>query len=99
MTSEVRPEKPALAKQWVAAAAQEAVPDATVDRFETDPEGSAYEAHMTRSDASHVTVKVDEGFAVTTVEEDEGGGGGMGGGAPPGADLQESDSTASSASA
>jgi len=52
----------------VKAAALTAVPGATVDRAETDSEGSPYEAHMTKSDGSRVTVKVDSNFAVTNVE-------------------------------
>ena len=56
----------------VKAAAEAAVTDGTVDRVETDAEGSAYEAHMTKADGTHVTVKVDESFSVTTVETDQG---------------------------
>ena len=56
----------------VEAAAEAAVTDGTVDRVETDAEGSAYEAHMTKADGTHVTVKVDESFSVTTVETDQG---------------------------
>jgi hypothetical protein len=52
----------------VKAAALAAVPGATVDRAETDAEGSPYEAHMTKSDGSHVTVKVDNNFSVTSIE-------------------------------
>lgn len=50
-------------------AAKAAVSDATVDRAETDAEGAAYEVHMTKSDGSHVTVKLDENFKVTDTEE------------------------------
>jgi uncharacterized membrane protein YkoI len=53
----------------VTAAAQAAVPGATVDRVETDAEGSPYEAHLTKSDGSHVTVKVDASFKVTATED------------------------------
>jgi hypothetical protein len=53
----------------VTAAAQAAVPDGTVERVETDAEGSPYEAHMVKSDGSHVTVKVAEDFTVTSVED------------------------------
>ncbi|MEA3077352.1 MAG: hypothetical protein QOF60_2260, partial [Actinomycetota bacterium] len=49
----------------VTAAALAAVPGATVDRVETDADGSPYEAHLTKADGSHVTVKVDANFAVT----------------------------------
>ena len=52
----------------VKAAALAAVPGATVERVENDAEGSPYEAHMTKSDGSHVTVKVDSNFTVTGVE-------------------------------
>ncbi len=52
----------------VKAAALAAVPGATVERAETDAEGSPYEAHMTKSDGSHVTVKVDSNFSVTGIE-------------------------------
>jgi hypothetical protein len=52
----------------VKAAAVAAVPGATVDRAETDAEGSPYEAHMTKPDGSHVTVKVDSNFTVTNIE-------------------------------
>jgi hypothetical protein len=47
------------------AAAEAAVPGATVERAETDAEGAAYEVHMTKSDGSEVTVKLDSSFTVT----------------------------------
>jgi uncharacterized membrane protein YkoI len=50
------------------AAALKAVPGATVDRVETDADGAVYEAHMTKSDGSKVTVKFDKDFNVTGVE-------------------------------
>jgi hypothetical protein len=53
----------------VKAAALAAVPGGTIERVETDAEGSPYEAHMTKSDGSQVTVKVDSSFKVTSVEE------------------------------
>jgi hypothetical protein len=53
----------------VTAAAQGAVSGATVDRVETDAEGAAYEAHMTKSDGSKVTVKVNSDFSVASVED------------------------------
>jgi len=53
----------------VKAAALAAVPGGTVQRVENDAEGSPYEAHMTKSDGSQVTVKVDSNFAVTTIED------------------------------
>ena len=52
----------------VKAAALAAVPGGTVQRAETDAEGSPYEAHMTKADGTNVTVKVDSGFKVTSVE-------------------------------
>ena len=52
----------------VKAAALAAVPGGTIERVENDAEGSPYEAHMTKSDGSHVTVKVDSNFTVTGVE-------------------------------
>jgi hypothetical protein len=51
----------------VTAAAQAAVPGATIERAENDAEGSTYEAHMKKSDGSEVTVKVDSNFKVTSV--------------------------------
>jgi hypothetical protein len=53
----------------VTAAAEEAVPDGTIQRVETDAEGSPYEAHVTKSDGTQVTVKVDSDFNVTAVED------------------------------
>ncbi len=50
-------------------AAKAAVADATVDRVETDAEGATYEAHMTKSDGSKVTVKVNADFSVASVED------------------------------
>jgi uncharacterized membrane protein YkoI len=47
------------------AAAEAAVPGATSQRAETDAEGAAYEVHMTKSDGSTVTVKLDADFKVT----------------------------------
>lgn len=65
----------------VKAAALAAVPGGTIQRVETDAEGSPYEAHMTKSDGSRVTVKVDKDFKVTNVEND-GARGGPGGNRP-----------------
>jgi len=48
------------------AAAKKAVPGGTVQRAETDAEGAAYEVHMTKSDGSVVTVKMDSSFTVTS---------------------------------
>jgi len=53
----------------VRAAALARVSGGTVDRIETDADGhAAYEAHMTRSDGSRVTVYVDKSFDVVSVE-------------------------------
>jgi hypothetical protein len=46
------------------AAAEAAVPGATSDRAENDAEGAAYEVHMTKTDSSKVTVKLDSAFNV-----------------------------------
>jgi hypothetical protein len=51
------------------AAAEAAVPGGTVQRVETDAEGAAYEAHVTKSDGSQVTVKMDSSFKVTSTED------------------------------
>ena len=51
------------------AAAQAAVPDGTIERVENDAEGAAYEAHMAKADGSHVTVKMDSNFTVTSTED------------------------------
>lgn len=53
----------------VTAAAQAAVPDGTIDRVETDSDGSPYEAHVTKADGTQVVVKVDASFAVTGIED------------------------------
>ncbi|MFC6160228.1 PepSY domain-containing protein [Kribbella jiaozuonensis] len=65
------------------AAAKAAVPGATVDRAETDADGAKYEVHMTKTDGSHVTVKLDASFKVTGTETGGPGGGGHGGGGGP----------------
>jgi hypothetical protein len=52
----------------VKAAALAAVPGGTVQRVENDAEGATYEAHMTKSDGTQVTVKLDASFKVTSVE-------------------------------
>ena len=39
---------------------------------QTDAEGAAYEAHMTKPDGSHVTVKVNEDFSVAEVVDGNG---------------------------
>lgn len=58
----------------VTAAAQAAVPDGTVERVETDSDGSPYEAHVTKADGTHVVVKIDASFAVTGIEDMPAGG-------------------------
>jgi uncharacterized membrane protein YkoI len=50
-------------------AAKAAVDGGTVERVENDAEGAAYEAHVVKSDGSHVTVKMDASFKVTSVED------------------------------
>lgn len=59
----------------VKAAALAANPGATVDRAENDAEGSPYEAHITKADGTHVTVKIDTNFVVTATEDGPGPGG------------------------
>jgi hypothetical protein len=56
------------------AAAVAKVPGATVYRVETDSADAAYEAHMTKSDGTLVTVKFDKNYAVTAVENGMGTG-------------------------
>jgi uncharacterized membrane protein YkoI len=52
----------------VKAAALAKLPGATVQRVETDADhGSAYEAHVTKSDGTQVEVLVDADFKVTAV--------------------------------
>jgi uncharacterized membrane protein YkoI len=53
---------------------------ATVDRMETEGDGSAaYEAHITRTDGTHATVKLDANFTITATETGGKGGHGHGG--------------------
>ncbi|MGN6333850.1 MAG: hypothetical protein ACTHOD_19720, partial [Motilibacteraceae bacterium] len=52
----------------VKAAALAKVPGATVDRVETDADGAAYEAHLTKADGSHVTVTFDKDVKVVEVQ-------------------------------
>jgi hypothetical protein len=52
----------------VKAVALAAVPGSTIIRVETDSAGSPYEAHMTKSDGTQVTVKLDSSFAVSSTE-------------------------------
>jgi uncharacterized membrane protein YkoI len=58
------------------AAAKAAVPGGTILRSETDAEGAAYEVHMTKSDGTAVTVKLDSSFKVTGTEDGPDGHGG-----------------------
>src|SRR4051794_30842565 len=51
------------------AAAQAAVPGATIERAETDAEGAAFEVHVTKAGGSEATVKLDAGFNVTSIED------------------------------
>jgi hypothetical protein len=50
------------------AAALRAVPGGTVYRVETDSGNATYEAHMTKSNGSEVTVKFDKNLKVTGIE-------------------------------
>jgi len=51
------------------AAALKAVPGGSVYLVETDADGATYEAHMTKADGTHVTVKFGKDFTVTAVEQ------------------------------
>lgn len=51
------------------AAAVAKLPGSTVVRVETDADGGAYEAHVTKSDGSPATVIFDANFTVTEVHE------------------------------
>ena len=55
-------------------AALEAVSGGTVYRVETDAGDGEYEAHMTKSDGTVVTVKLDKNFNVIKVEDGMGTG-------------------------
>jgi anti-sigma factor ChrR (cupin superfamily) len=82
----VRPGEKSLSSSdaaQVRAAALKAVPGGTVYRVETDADGAVYEAHMTRSNGTAVTVKLDKGFNVTAVQNGMGSGGPGGHGNPP----------------
>ena len=57
------------AESQVRAAALAKVPGGTIIRVETDADGhAAYEAHMTKSDGTPVTVYVDKSYNVVSVE-------------------------------
>jgi hypothetical protein len=67
----VRPDEKSVSATTAAklkAAALKAVPGGTVYRVETDAGDAAYEAHMTKSDGTLVTVKFDQNLKVTKVE-------------------------------
>ncbi len=51
------------------AAALKAVPGGTVVRAETDSGDAVYEVHLSKSDGTEVTVKLDKGLSVTAVED------------------------------
>lgn len=51
----------------VSAAAKAKEPNATIERVETDSDG-VYEAHMVRTDGTHIIVQVDKSYAVTNVQ-------------------------------
>ena len=73
-----------------------AVPGGTVYRIETDAGDGAYEAHMTKSDGSLVTVKFDQKLNVTGVETGMGTGDPQLGGPHPN-DSQNGSSSGSTA--
>ena len=52
----------------VTAAAQAALPGATIDRVENDAEGAVYEAHMTKAGGTHATVKFNADYSVAGIE-------------------------------
>lgn len=83
-SSPVRGDEKSLSSDLAAkikAAALKAVPGGTVYRVETDAGDGAYEAHMTKSDGTEMTVKFDKNLKVTGVES------GMGKGDPASAGM------------
>ncbi len=68
------------------AAALKAVPGGTVFRVETDADGAVFEAHMTKANGAHVTVKFDKNLKVTDIQDGMGAGGPSGSGGHAGAD-------------
>lgn len=93
----VRPGEKALTSANVAtakAAALKAVPGGTVYRVETDADGATYEAHMTKADGTHVTVKFDKNFTVTSIQDGMGAGGPGGPGGPAGGTAPSSSGSA-----
>ncbi len=88
-SSSQRPAQTALTGDTAAkvkAAALKKVPGATLLRAESGgPSGSAYHAHLRRSDGTQVTVLVNSSFEATSVQTGRGGGkGGRGHGGPGG---------------
>lgn len=75
----------------VTAAAKAKEPTATIERVETDSDG-VYEAHMVRTDGTHIIVQVGADFAVTDVQVGGSGGGG-GHGGPAGAPAPSAPAT------
>jgi len=64
----------------VTAAAKAKEPTATIERVQTDADG-VYEAHMVRTDGTHIIVQMDKSYAVTNVQVmGQGGPGGHGDG-------------------
>lgn len=57
------------------AAALRAVPGGTVFRVETDADGAVFEAHMTKANGAHVTVKFDKDLKVRAIQDGMGAGG------------------------
>jgi hypothetical protein len=53
----------------VTEAATAAVPGATIYRVETDAEGAAFEAHVTKADGSKATVKLNADYSVANIED------------------------------
>ena len=85
----------------VTAVVQAKEPTATIERVESDSDG-VYEAHMVRTDGTHVIVQVGADFAVTGVQERGAGGpGGHGhrGGQPPAGGGQDEQAPTSGLSA
>jgi hypothetical protein len=68
------------------AAALKAVPGGTVFRVETDADGAVFEAHMTKANGAHVTVKLDKDLKVTEIQDGMGTGGPSGSRGHAGAD-------------
>jgi hypothetical protein len=70
------------AAEKITAAVLAKVPGATIERIEQDAQG--YHAHITKSDGTRATVRVNAQFAVTAVEAGRGPGGPGQGGGPGG---------------